>query len=81
MFVATKLLASNSTLLQLHGSSLIHDWIDHMETTNQQVELIAPKEVANKCLLTSFKFHPTKEFPTGFCDVKTGTNNIRTPWW
>ncbi|PPD84913.1 hypothetical protein GOBAR_DD18159 [Gossypium barbadense] len=60
---------------------MIHDWVDHMENTNQQVELIAPKEVANKCPLTSFKFYPTKEFSTGFDDVKTGAKNIRTHWW
>ncbi|TYJ37670.1 hypothetical protein E1A91_A05G391300v1 [Gossypium mustelinum] len=60
---------------------MIHDWIDHMENTNQKVELIAPKEVANKCPLSSFKFYPTREFPTGFYDIKSGAKNIRTPWW
>ncbi|XWS44209.1 hypothetical protein CRYUN_Cryun15aG0024600 [Craigia yunnanensis] len=59
---------------------MIHDWVDHMEDTNQ-IELNAPKAVASKCPLSSFKFYETKEFPTGFSDIKTGTKNIRTPWW
>ncbi|XVF16477.1 hypothetical protein REPUB_Repub10bG0034300 [Reevesia pubescens] len=46
-----------------------------------RIELIAPKAVASKCPLSSFKFYETKEFPTGFYEIKTGTKNIRTPWW
>ncbi|XP_039009931.1 alpha-dioxygenase 1-like [Hibiscus syriacus] len=90
MVVATKLLArtqykDTGKQFNMIAASwiqfMIHDWIDHMENTNQQVELIAPKEVANKCPLSSFKFYPTKQFPTGFYDIQTGTKNIRTPWW
>ncbi|PPS05909.1 hypothetical protein GOBAR_AA14728 [Gossypium barbadense] len=89
MVVATKLLTrahykDTGKQLNMIAASwiqfMIHDWVDHMENTNQQVELIAPKEVANKCPLT-FKFYPTEEFSTSFDDVKTGAKNIRTHWW
>ena len=46
-----------------------------------QIELIAPREVANQCPLKSFKFYKTKEVPTSFYDIKSGALNIRTPWW
>ncbi|KAK7266171.1 hypothetical protein RIF29_18813 [Crotalaria pallida] len=59
---------------------MIHDWIDHLEDTSQ-IELIAPREVASQCPLKSFKFYKTKESPTGFYEIKTGSRNIRTPWW
>ncbi|XP_065618442.1 alpha-dioxygenase PIOX [Quercus suber] len=59
---------------------MIHDWIDHLEDT-KQIELTAPKEVANQCPLKSFKFYKTKEVPTGFYEIQTGALNIRTPWW
>ncbi|KAI3963312.1 hypothetical protein MKW98_022734 [Papaver atlanticum] len=59
---------------------MIHDWIDHLEETNQ-IELTAPKEVASQCPLKSFKFYKTKEVPTGFYDIKQGSLNTRTPWW
>ncbi|XVF60376.1 hypothetical protein PTKIN_Ptkin08bG0040400 [Pterospermum kingtungense] len=59
---------------------MIHDWTDHLEDTNQ-IELIAPAAVADKCPLTSFKFYKTKQFPTGSSKIKTGTKNIRTSWW
>ncbi|KAL4577205.1 hypothetical protein LXL04_013310 [Taraxacum kok-saghyz] len=59
---------------------MIHDWIDHLEST-QQIELKAPIEVANECPLQSFKFYKTKEVDTGFPDIKKGHSNIRTPWW
>ncbi|KAK6267399.1 hypothetical protein QUC31_018236 [Theobroma cacao] len=45
------------------------------------IELIAPKAVAAKCPPASFKFYKTKVFPTGFCEIKNGAKNIRTPWW
>ncbi|KAE8669576.1 Alpha-dioxygenase 1 [Hibiscus syriacus] len=86
MVVATKLLArtqykDTGKQFKVIAASwiqfMIHDWIDHMENTNQQVELIAPKQVANKCPLSSFKFYPTKQFPTGFYDIKTGAKNIQ----
>ncbi|KAK1267805.1 Alpha-dioxygenase 1 [Acorus gramineus] len=90
---------------------MIHDWIDHLEETNQlvrgdahrylsinqviyifhdsliynfffiQTEIVAPPEVASQCPLKSFRFYKTKEVPTGFYDIKTGSLNIRTPWW
>ncbi|KAK7831690.1 alpha-dioxygenase 1 [Quercus suber] len=57
---------------------MIHDWVDHLEDTNQ-IELIAPREVANQCPLKSFKFYKTKEVATGFDEIKTGTpNTLRT---
>ena len=46
-----------------------------------QIELTAPREVANQCPLKSFKFYKTKEVPTGSYDIKSGALNIRTPWW
>ncbi|KAJ0982649.1 hypothetical protein J5N97_010904 [Dioscorea zingiberensis] len=59
---------------------MIHDWIDHLEET-QQVELVAPPEVANECPLKSFKFYKTKEVPTHTKGIESGHLNIRTPWW
>ncbi|RDX61776.1 Alpha-dioxygenase 1, partial [Mucuna pruriens] len=40
------------------------------------IELSAPREVARQCPLKSFKFYKTKEFPTGFYEIKTGSSNI-----
>ncbi|KAJ6726518.1 PROSTAGLANDIN G/H SYNTHASE [Salix purpurea] len=89
MVVATKLLArkkfkDTGKQFNMIAASwiqfMIHDWIDHMEET-QQIELVAPKEVANQCPLKSFKFYKTKEVPTGFWEIKSGALNIRTPWW
>ncbi|KAG5240279.1 alpha-dioxygenase [Salix suchowensis] len=89
MVVATKLLARKKFIdtgkqFNMIAASwiqfMIHDWIDHMEET-QQIELVAPKEVANQCPLKSFKFYKTKEVPTGFWEIKSGALNIRTPWW
>ncbi|KAL8234669.1 hypothetical protein R6Q59_020769 [Mikania micrantha] len=59
---------------------MIHDWIDHMEDT-QQVEMVAPVEVAHQCPLKSFKFYRSKQIPTGSLQTKTGCLNSRTPWW
>ncbi|KAJ6359165.1 hypothetical protein OIU76_000809 [Salix suchowensis] len=59
---------------------MIHDWIDHMEDT-QQVELKAPDKIADGCPLKSFKFYKTKEVSTGSAYTKTGSLNTRTPWW
>ncbi|CAK7349626.1 unnamed protein product [Dovyalis caffra] len=58
---------------------MIHDWIDHMEDT-QQVELRAPEEIADGCPLKSFKFYKTKKVSTGSPYMKTGSLNARTPW-
>ncbi|KAJ4961595.1 hypothetical protein NE237_021505 [Protea cynaroides] len=89
MVVATKLLARRKLIdtakqfNMIAASSIqfmIHDWIDHLQDTNQ-VELTAPKEVASQCPLKLFRFYKTKEVPTGFYEIKTGTLNIRTPWW
>ncbi|XP_010551888.1 PREDICTED: alpha-dioxygenase 1 isoform X1 [Tarenaya hassleriana] len=89
MVVATKLLARRKFIdtgkqFNIIATSwiqfMIHDWIDHLEDTHQ-IELVAPREVANKCPLKSFRFYKTKEVPTGFFDTKTGSLNIRTPWW
>ncbi|XP_059451713.1 alpha-dioxygenase PIOX-like [Corylus avellana] len=89
MVVATKLLArrkftDTGKQFNMIAASwiqfMIHDWVDHLEDTNQ-IELTAPIEVANQCPLKSFKFYETKEVPTGFHEIKHGTLNIRTPWW
>ncbi|KAL2335624.1 hypothetical protein Fmac_016837 [Flemingia macrophylla] len=89
MVVATKLLARKTykdtgKQFNMIAASwiqfMIHDWIDHLEDTNQ-IELTAPREVASQCPLKSFKFYKTKEIPTGFFEIKTGSSNIRTPWW
>nr|POE80696.1 alpha-dioxygenase 1 [Quercus suber] len=88
MVVATKLLARRKfkdtgkqfNMIAVSWIQLmIHDWVDHLEDTNQ-IELIAPREVANQCPLKSFKFYKTKEVATGFDEIKTGTPNTRTPW-
>ncbi|XWS50802.1 hypothetical protein CRYUN_Cryun12cG0120000 [Craigia yunnanensis] len=57
---------------------MIHDWIDHLEDT-QQVELRAPDEIASDCPLKSFKFFKTKRVSTGEPDQKFGFLNTRTP--
>lgn len=89
MVVATKLLARTKFVdtgkqFNMIAASwiqfMIHDWIDHLEDT-KQIELTAPREVANQCPLNSFKFYKTKEVPTGFYEIKKGSLNIRTPWW
>ncbi|XP_022150068.1 alpha-dioxygenase 1-like [Momordica charantia] len=91
MVVATKLLARRKLIdtgkqFNMIAASwiqfMIHDWIDHLEDT-KQVELVAPHEVAtsNQCPLKSFKFFKTKQVPTGFFEIKTGSVNVRTPWW
>ncbi|KEH24897.1 pathogen-inducible alpha-dioxygenase [Medicago truncatula] len=89
MVVATKLLERKTfkdngkqfnVLAAAWIQFMIHDWIDHLEDTNQ-IELTAPREVASQCPLKSFKFLKTKEIPTGFYEIKTGHANIRTPWW
>ncbi|ESR59683.1 hypothetical protein CICLE_v10014631mg [Citrus x clementina] len=65
----------------------IYDWIDHLRVDSPLsmhrfgVELVAPREVAGKCPLSSFKFYKTKEVPTGFHEIKHGHLNVRTPWW
>ncbi|ERM99534.1 hypothetical protein AMTR_s00088p00083140 [Amborella trichopoda] len=87
--VATKLLARRKLIdtgkqFNIIAASwiqfMIHDWIDHLEDT-QQVELKAPASVASECPLKSFRFYKTKEVPTGFYEIKSGSKNIRTPWW
>ncbi|KAL2478915.1 Alpha-dioxygenase 2 [Forsythia ovata] len=59
---------------------MIHDWIDHMEDT-QQVEIRAPDEVAEGCPLKSFKFYKNKKVHTGSAKQEIGFLNSRTPWW
>ncbi|KAL4574624.1 hypothetical protein LXL04_021459 [Taraxacum kok-saghyz] len=56
---------------------MIHDWIDHMEDTNQ-IEILAP---VDQCPLKSFKFYRSKEISTGTVQPNTGFINTRTPWW
>ncbi|KAI3808706.1 hypothetical protein L1987_24664 [Smallanthus sonchifolius] len=89
MVVATKLLTRRKLIdtgkqFNMIAASwiqfMIHDWIDHLEETNQ-IELKAPGEVANQCPLKSFKFYKTKEVDTGFYDINKGHLNMRTPWW
>ncbi|XP_055806095.1 alpha-dioxygenase PIOX [Solanum dulcamara] len=90
MVVATKLLARRNFIdtgkqFNMIAASwiqfMIHDWIDHLEDTQQIEELRAPEEVASECPLKSFKFYKSKETPTGFYEIKTGHLNRRTPWW
>lgn len=59
---------------------MIHDWIDHLEDTNQ-IELTAPSSVAGQCPLKTFKFYGTKKIPTGAEGIETGHKNVRTAWW
>ncbi|ERN00012.1 alpha-dioxygenase 2 [Amborella trichopoda] len=59
---------------------MIHDWIDHLEDT-EQVEMRADESVAHECPLKLFKFFKTKEVATGLSHAKTGHLNSRTPWW
>ncbi|KAG6627587.1 alpha-dioxygenase 2-like isoform X1 [Carya illinoinensis] len=59
---------------------MIHDWIDHLEDT-EQVELRAPDEISSGCPLKSFKFFKTKKVSTGSPHLKIGSLNTRTPWW
>ncbi|XP_059453695.1 alpha-dioxygenase 2 isoform X2 [Corylus avellana] len=59
---------------------MIHDWIDHLEDT-QQVELRAPDEFSSGCPLKSFKFFKTKTVSAGSPNLKIGSLNTRTPWW
>lgn len=89
MVVATKLLARKQFIdtgkqFNMIAASwiqfMIHDWINHLEST-QQIELNAPREVVGQCPLKSFKFYKTKEFDTGLSDIKKGHHNTRTPWW
>ncbi|KAL3833220.1 hypothetical protein ACJIZ3_007956 [Penstemon smallii] len=91
MVVATKLLARRKFIdtgkqFNVIAASwiqfMIHDWVDHIENMNQQVELIAPKEVATQCPLKSFKFYKSKEVETNnYGMIKSGYLNRRTPWW
>uniref|UniRef100_A0A2P2LZ32 Alpha-dioxygenase 2 n=1 Tax=Rhizophora mucronata TaxID=61149 RepID=A0A2P2LZ32_RHIMU len=60
---------------------MVHDWVDHMEDTKQQVEIRAPEEIADGCPPKSFKFYKTKEVATGSPVLKTRYLNRRTPWW
>ncbi|XP_004147442.1 alpha-dioxygenase 1 [Cucumis sativus] len=89
MVVATKLLARKKLIdtgkqFNVIAASwiqfMVHDWMDHLEDT-KQVELVAPSDVAKSCPLKSFKFFKTKEESTDLFDIRTGSINIRTPWW
>ncbi|PIN23555.1 Peroxidase/oxygenase [Handroanthus impetiginosus] len=93
MLVATKLLARKRFIdtgkqFNLIAASwiqfMIHDWVDHVEDFEHQIELRAPKEVASECPLKSFKFYKSKEIKTdnyGHNGIKSGYLNRRTPWW
>ncbi|KAB1212323.1 Alpha-dioxygenase 2 [Morella rubra] len=59
---------------------MIHDWIDHLEDT-EQVEIRAPDKISSGCPLNSFKFFKTKKVSTGSPHIKSGSLNTRTPWW
>ncbi|KAG6555135.1 hypothetical protein Mapa_003170 [Marchantia paleacea] len=88
-FIATKLL--NRTAFVDTGKQfnmlatswinyMIKDWIDHMEDDSHQLlGITAPEAVAAECPLKTFKFYPTREFPTGHGQV--GFKNTRTAWW
>ncbi|KAL5723632.1 hypothetical protein ACHQM5_007008 [Ranunculus cassubicifolius] len=90
MVVATKLLArkkfkDTGKQFNMIAASwiqfMIHDWIDHLEDTQQIEELVSHSDVASQCPVKSFKFYKTKEVPTGSIDTKSGHLNMRTPWW
>ncbi|CAI8586328.1 unnamed protein product [Vicia faba] len=60
---------------------MIHNWIDHLEDT-EQVELSVPGEgFASGCPLKTFECFKTKKFQTGSSHTKFGFQNTRTPWW
>ncbi|KAF4385231.1 hypothetical protein G4B88_026514, partial [Cannabis sativa] len=63
---------------------MIHDWVDHLEDTNQ-MEIIGVGEeeniASNGCPLKSFKFFKTKKVPTFTPQINSGCLNTRTPWW
>ncbi|KAF4373590.1 hypothetical protein F8388_025284 [Cannabis sativa] len=63
---------------------MIHDWVDHLEDTNQ-MEIIGVGEeeniASNGCPLKSFKFFKTKKVPTFTPQINFGCLNTRTPWW
>ncbi|XP_076945227.1 alpha-dioxygenase PIOX-like [Bidens hawaiensis] len=90
MEVATKLMARKEFIdtgkqLNLIAVSWIqfmtHDWMDHLEST-EQFELKASYENAvYQCPLNSFKFYKTKKVDTGLDDIKEGHLNISTSWW
>lgn len=58
---------------------MIHDWIDHQENLDEEVEVTAPSSVAAQCPLKSFKFYATKQIPLS--NNVVGHLNTRTPWW
>ncbi|XP_023915536.2 alpha-dioxygenase 2 isoform X1 [Quercus suber] len=60
---------------------MIHDWVDHLEDTEQQIEIRAPDEISSGCPLKSFKFFKTKKVSIDLCHLKNGSPNTRTPWW
>ncbi|KAI9082331.1 hypothetical protein K1719_035754 [Acacia pycnantha] len=59
---------------------MIHDWIDHLEDT-EQVEIRDPDGYSGGCPLKSFKFFKTRKFKTGSSNMKTSHLNTGTPWW
>ncbi|KAG9440570.1 hypothetical protein H6P81_020735 [Aristolochia fimbriata] len=59
---------------------MIHDWIDHLEDT-EQAELRTPASVQAGCPLKSFRFFKTKQVPTHSTEINTGHINSRTSWW
>ncbi|CAA6669880.1 unnamed protein product [Spirodela intermedia] len=60
---------------------MVHDWIDHLEATGQ-IELTAPKEIADSCPLKAFRFLGTDSIPTDAATgIRAGHKNIRTSWW
>ncbi|CAL9137341.1 unnamed protein product [Musa textilis] len=87
--VATKLLARRTykdtgKQFNLIAASwiqfMVHDWMDHLEAT-EQVVFTAPPLVAHECPLKSFRFYSTKKVPTGGEGIEIGHLNIRTSWW
>ncbi|XP_024022161.1 alpha-dioxygenase 2 [Morus notabilis] len=89
MVVASKLLArkrfiDNGKQFNMIACSwiqfMIHDWVDHLEDT-EQVEIRAAEEIGSGCPLKSFKFFKTKKVSTSLPHIKTGCLNTRTPWW
>ncbi|KAL1538598.1 alpha-dioxygenase 1-like [Salvia divinorum] len=92
MVVATKLLARKELIdtgkqFNMIAASwiqfMVHDWVDHLENLDQQIELKAPEEVASQCPLKSFKLYKSKSVRINDGDngIETGFLNRRTPWW